>query len=131
MLSHRAKNILLVSVMVLSFLPSAMSSQTVEPGPKSKKELRLGRLHVEVTDQTDAPVKRAEVWVRSEFEEKVVYDETLATNKQGLVNFSKVPRGRILIQVTSEAKATFRGNYDLDQDTKQISIRLGPKPPPE
>ena len=131
MLSHRAKNIFLVSVMMLSFLPCATSSQSVEPGAKPRKEVRLGKLHVEVRDKTGAPVQSAEVWVRSELEERVVYDEQLATNKQGVANFSRVPRGRILVQVTSKAMSTFRNNYDLDQETKTIPVKLQPKPPAE
>ena len=126
MLSHRARNILLVSVMVLSFLPRAMSSQAVEPGAKPKKEVRLGKLHIEVTDKTGVPVQSAEVWVKS-VEERGAYDEQITTNKQGKANFSKVPRVRLLIQVTSKAMSTFRTHYDLDQETKTIPVQLQAK----
>ena len=111
----------IAAVMLLLF-PSLSFAQCVRaPAPKVK---RVTHLRVEVTmgDEAEA-VKRADVFVTSEDEDSP-FDKTLKTDKNGVVSFIKVPRVRVLIQVTAAGCKTFGKKYVLEDESQTIAIRL-------
>jgi hypothetical protein len=123
MTKQLTRNILLVSISVLVLIPCASFSQ--EPAPPAKHQKNnVTKLHVAVTvgDESE-PVSGADVFVKSE-DEDTPFDRTVRTDRRGAVNFARVPRVRILIQVTADGYKTFGDHYDLTQESQTIAIKL-------
>jgi len=111
----------IAAVMLLSF-PSLSFAQCVTP--KTRKVRTVTHLRIEVTagDEAEA-VKGADVFVKTEDEDSP-FDRTLKTDKNGVVSFAKVPRVRVLIQVTAAGCKTFGKKYVLEDESQTIAIRL-------
>src|SRR5690242_8719930 len=93
-----------IATVVLLLVPAVVFSQ--EPAPAAPKPKRVTHLRVEVTaGDEDEAVSGADVFVRAEGDE--AFDRTLRTDRNGVVSFAKVPRVRVLIQVTAAGCKTF------------------------
>ena len=120
MTKQLTRNCLLVSIAVLLLVPFATFSQ--EPGPP--KDKKKAHLRVEVTAGEEAEaVSGADVFVKSE-DEDTPFDRTLETDRHGVVNFARVQRVKILIQVTAAGFTTFGNHYELTQESQTIAIKL-------
>lgn len=114
------RNCLLVSIAVLLLVPFATFSQETAPSKDKKKT----HLRVEVTAGEEAEaVRGADVFVTSE-DEDTPFDRTLKTNGNGVVTFAKVPRVKILVQVTAAGCKTFGKHYELEEESQTITIKL-------
>jgi hypothetical protein len=122
MTKQLTRNCLLVSIVLLLLVPFATFSQEPAP-PKEKKKTHL---RVEVTGEEAEAVSGADVFVKSE-DEDTPFDRTLETDRHGVVNFARVQRVKILIQVTAAGFKTFGDHYELTQESQTIAIKLEKK----
>jgi len=115
-----AKTIALFSAAGMLLLPLALFPQ--EPEKKAKEKKETTNLRIQVTGgEHDKPVAGADVYVESETEEESF---NATTNDAGVARVSKVPRGKVLIQVTADGWKTFGKKYELNREEQTIKIVL-------
>lgn len=113
--------LLVVWVAVVFLLPQVVCSQE---GEKKKEDRENVRLRIEVTAVgSGKPIGNARVRVRLLSAEDD--DRDVSTNRDGVVTLD-VPRGEVLIQVTSAGWQSFGEKYKLNQKAQIITIRLTP-----
>src|SRR5579864_670801 len=90
-------------------------------------------LTIEVTDQAGKPVDRAGVIVRfvkghsvMKLGKSIKKNWEMRTSQEGRVTIPPIPQGTILIQVIAKNYQTFGDNFDVDEPTKTITIKLNP-----
>ena len=112
------KSVLFLAAILL--LP--LASLPREPDKKSKEKNETTNLRIQVTGgEPEKPVGGANVHVESETEDQT-FD--VRTNDAGVAKVSKVPRGRVLIQVTADGWKTFGQRYELNKEEQTIKITL-------
>ena len=90
-------------------------------------------LTIEVTNQEGKPVDRASVIVKFVKGHSVMKlgksdkrSWEMKTSQEGRVTIPPIPQGTILIQIIAKNYQTFGENFDVDEPTKTISIKLLP-----
>src|SRR5262245_27770431 len=111
----------IAAVMLLLFPSLSFAQSVTSPAPKVRRVTHL-RVKVTTGDEAEA-VKGADVFITTEDEDSA-FDRTLKTDKNGVVSFTKVPRVRVLIQVTAAGWKTFGKKYVLEDENQTIAIRL-------
>lgn len=96
-------------------------SQSPSPAPAPRKTFTL---QIEVT-AGDPPekIERAAVRVTSE-KNGTEFKREIKTNKQGVASVSRVPEGKLVIQVVARQYDTFGDEYTLTEDKQTIKISL-------
>jgi hypothetical protein len=96
-------------------------SQSPSPAPAPRKTFTL---QIEVT-AGDPPekIERAAVRVMSE-KNGAEFKREIKTNKQGVASVSRVPEGKLVIQVVARQYDTFGDEYTLTEDNQTIKITL-------
>jgi hypothetical protein len=90
-------------------------------------------LTIEVLNQEGKPVDRASVVVKFVKGHSLVKlgkgihkEWDMKTSQEGRVTIPPIPQGTILIQVIAKNYQTFGDNFDVDEPTKTITIKLNP-----
>jgi hypothetical protein len=123
MTNQLTRTFLLVSISLLVLIPRGVFSQVHTLTARHQKT-NVCHLHVDVTAGQEAePVSGADVFVTTESED-TPFERTLRTDKHGAVTFARVPRVKILIQVTAAGFNTFGKRYELEAENKTIAIKL-------
>lgn len=120
--------LLIVSALIL-LLPGLLLSQEGQPKPKEKKQTT--RLTVEVAavvEEVARPLKGAEVYVESETEGADFEPQTKKTDRNGVVSFSGVPRGKVKIQATAMGWSNFGDRFELSEERQTIRVQLKKEP---
>ena len=118
---HTRYSVSIAAAMLLLFPSLTFSQDVAPPAPKAKKVTHL-RVEVTAGDEAQA-VNGADVFVTTA-DEDAPFERTLKTDKNGVVSFVKVPRVKVLIQVTAAGCKTFGKKYTLEDETQTIAIRL-------
>lgn len=121
------KTLLIAAIVML--LPNPTFPQEPEPKPRDKKEKKkepaVTELRIEVVlGEASAPVQNEDVIVSSEAEDATFSESRLPTNSRGVVTLSRVPRGRLLIQIFAKGCKKFGRRYELKQEKETIRIVL-------
>jgi hypothetical protein len=124
MLSHNQIRSALTIVALLICLTYVAFSQTPSPTPTPKSTPRKTfGIQIEVISDSAAKVEGAKVILASE-EEGVKFNKERRTTKEGVVNFSQVPQGRLKVQVVAKEFDTFGEIFNLTQDNQTIRITV-------
>jgi len=120
-----AKRILLILSAFMLLFPYALLSQEAQKNAKEDKKTTNLRIEVTGADDNSArPVERAEVYVESKVEGVDFEPQTKKTDRNGVVRFSGVPRGKVLIQVIAEGWHNFGDTFELNQENQTVKLRL-------
>lgn len=119
---------LTVVALLLCMVQGGFSQRT--PATSSRPTRKTFDLQVEVTTGNPAEkVEGAKVLVASE-EEGPKFNKDKKTSKQGVASFSKVPQGKIKVQVVARECDTFGDVYTVSQDDQTIKITVKKRNPP-
>lgn len=126
MTKQHTRNYLLVSIAVLLLVPCPSFSQEEEPAPRHKRN-NVTHLSVKViAGEEPEAVSGAEVFVQPGDEDHPD-GRTLRTDRKGVATFLRVPRAKVMIQVTAAGLKTFGDFYELTQENQTITITLKKK----
>jgi hypothetical protein len=116
--------LVLVALLCSATLSLSQKNDNSQMPPTSKDIRRTCTVLIEVSaDDSADKIDRAIVHVESR-EEGERFTKELKTNRDGVIRFSQVPQGRLLIQVTAEQYQTFGDNFLLTQENQTIRITL-------
>ena len=121
MLKQNSRMFMLI-ILSLFLCPAPLAfSQSPSPTPAPRKTFTL---QIEVT-AGDPPekIERAAVRVTSE-KNGAEFKREIKTNKQGVASVSRVPEGKLVIQVVARQYDTFGDEYTLTEDKQTIKITL-------
>lgn len=105
-------------MIVLSTLPGLAKKKPPEP---------LATLNfVVVRDENDKPVRNAAVVLHPVDEDgnQTRGGLELKTNPEGKASYEGVPYGKLRVQVLATGFQTYGGDYDIDQESMDITIKL-------
>lgn len=105
----------------LSQTPDRSPTPTPPPPREARRTFTL-QIEVSANDSADK-INGAAVHLESR-EEGGRFAKELRTSRQGVVTFSHVPQGRLLIQVVARQYDTFGGDYVLTQDNQTFRVTL-------
>ena len=79
-----------------------------------------------VRDENDKPVRNAAVVLHPVDEDgnQTRGGLELKTNPEGKASYEGVPYGKLRVQVLATGFQTYGGDYDIDQDSMDITIKL-------
>jgi len=93
----------------------------------------MTKLSITVKTQGGHPVDRASVVVRfiegrsiAKLGKTVRTTYELRTNQDGIANIPEIPQGKIRIQVIAKGYQTFGEVIDVNEDQKDVEIKLNP-----
>jgi hypothetical protein len=103
---------------------SQTTDRSPTPTPTPRETRRTFTLQIEVSagDSADK-IDGAAVHLESR-EEGARFTREMRTSRQGLVTFSRVPPGRLLIQVVARQYDTFGDDFVLTQDNQTVRVTL-------
>jgi hypothetical protein len=95
-----------------------------QPSPTPREAKRTFTLQIEVSASDSADkIDGAVVHVESR-EEGSRFTKDIRTSSRGVVTLSKVPQGRLLIQVVAKQYDTFGDDIVLTQDNQTVRVAL-------
>lgn len=105
-------------IIVLFALPSFAKKKPQEP---------LATLNfVVLRDENDKPVRNAAVVMHPVDEDgkQMAGGLELKTNPEGKASYEGIPYGKLRVQVLAPGFQTYGGDYDINQDSMDITIKL-------